>query len=125
MVPRSKCPDSVPRILVVDHNPGIRRFVHRILRKFEVTTVQSAAEACRLAARLQDPVDLLIVQFDDAGMNRKGLVREFRKHFPRIRILFTGETVDHEVVHEHCYWLKAPFSAYELKQKLEKIFSIN
>lgn len=78
-----------PRVLIVDDEEPIRRFVGRVLRDmgFETATAESGADALAVASTF-GPVDLLLTDLMMPNMNGDELARRMRAQEPDVKVLY-------------------------------------
>jgi two-component system cell cycle sensor histidine kinase/response regulator CckA len=84
--------ESLPRVLVVDDDAGIRRFAARILARsgYEVVTASDGPDAIRLV-EAQRRFDLFVIDVMMPGMRGDELARRLHDRDPDIKVLyFTG-----------------------------------
>lgn len=88
------------RLLVVEDEPSLRAVLSRSLEGagYRVTVAESAEEALRLAARLDDPPDALVTDIVLPGAHGAELAREIRRRWPALRVLFISGYADQEVL---------------------------
>jgi CheY-like chemotaxis protein len=77
------------RVLIVDDEDAIRRFVDRVLSDagYETTTASDGPEAMRLAQQLQ-PLDLLVTDVMMPQMTGDELARRMRQADPGLKVLY-------------------------------------
>jgi CheY-like chemotaxis protein len=77
------------RILVVDDEETVRKFVDRVLREAGHRTVTAADGATALkAAQEQGPFDLLLTDVNMPKMVGDELARQVRQHEPSMKVLY-------------------------------------
>jgi two-component system cell cycle sensor histidine kinase/response regulator CckA len=77
------------RILVVDDEETVRKFVDRVLREAGHTTVTAADGVTALkAAQEQGPFDLLLTDVNMPKMVGDELARQVRQHEPSMKVLY-------------------------------------
>jgi two-component system cell cycle sensor histidine kinase/response regulator CckA len=81
-------PDKV-RILVVDDEESVRRFVERVLRDagYETVPASDGPEAIEVAAKL-GPFDLVVTDLMMPQMTGDELARRLRLNEPKLKILY-------------------------------------
>lgn len=111
-------PAEPPTILIVDDEPGIRRFVRLLLTRngYGVVEASNAAAALSLCDRHVDTLRLLLTDFRMPGLNGAELVTRVMSRHPHIKVLFmTGFAAD--LVSEAGFgvsFLAKPFTEREL-----------
>jgi len=79
----------VIRILIVDDNPAVRRYLRAILEQQEAWQVsgeaRSGAEA--LQSVLQSPPDLVVLDYQMPDLNGVDVARQISEMFPKLPIL--------------------------------------
>jgi two-component system invasion response regulator UvrY len=79
----------VIRILIVDDNPAVRRYLRAILEQQEAWQVsgeaRSGAEA--LQSVLQGPPDLVVLDYQMPDLNGVDVARQISEMFPKLPIL--------------------------------------
>jgi len=91
------------RLLVVEDDPMVRRFVVNALagHDFEVLEAADAAPALEQAAALPQPPDLLLTDVVLAGgMNGPALADRLTDHFPGLRVLYMSGYTENAIVHQ-------------------------
>ena len=77
------------RILIVDDNPAVRRYLRAILEQQEAWQVsgeaRSGAEA--LQSVLQSPPDLVVLDYQMPDLNGVDVARQISEMFPKLPIL--------------------------------------
>ncbi|MBS1156562.1 MAG: response regulator [Proteobacteria bacterium] len=88
----SSAPAVRYRILLVDDEPNVTKALSRVFRRenYEIMTAGNATEA--LAQMRQNPVQVVICDYQMPGMNGSELLRRIKADFPEtIRIMLTGQ----------------------------------
>ena len=77
------------RILVVDDNPAVRRYLRAVLEQQESWTVSGEARngAEALHQVLESPPDLIVLDYQMPDLNGVDVARQIAKMFPSIPIL--------------------------------------
>jgi len=111
-----------PRVLVVDDEEGIRRFVERALCQcgYDVTAAANGPEALALVAH-QAPFDLFVIDLIMPGMHGDELARRLRFAAPDINVLyFTGYSdalfSERSLLWEHEAFLEKPVTIRGLRE---------
>ena len=81
---------KITRTIIVDDNPGFRRVLRRVLRRYPFIEVISEAENGEVTmdqVKALDP-DLVTVDINLPGMDGFELARMLRKTYPGTRIIF-------------------------------------
>lgn len=117
-------PAEPPTILIVDDEPGIRRFVRLLLTRngYGVAEASSAAEALSLCEQPLSTIHLLLTDFRMPGLNGAELVARVMARHPQIKVLFmTGFAAD--LVSEAGFgvsFLAKPFTEEELVETVRQ-----
>jgi CheY-like chemotaxis protein len=115
------------KVLVVDDDPDVRRFLCTLLETlgFEVMAAQSGEDGLAVL-QVADP-DLIMVDFAMPGMNgaqMAKIVRETRPHLPMIFASGYSETAAIEAaVGKSAVLLRKPFSVSDLENVLKHVLS--
>ena len=77
------------RILIVDDNPAVRRYLRAILEQQEAWQVSGEARtgAEALQAVLQAPPDLIVLDYQMPDLNGVDVARQISELFPKLPIL--------------------------------------
>nr|MBI3614156.1 response regulator [Nitrospirota bacterium] len=117
-------PVESPTILIVDDEPGIRRFVRSLLTAngYGVVEASNAAAALSLCERHVDTIRLLLTDFRMPGLNGAELVARVTSRHPRIKVLFmtgfAGDLVGE--IGSSVSFLPKPFSERELVETVQQ-----
>lgn len=117
-------PQEAPTILIVDDEPGIRRFARTLLTAngYSVVEASNAAVALSLCERHIDTIRLLLTDFRMPGLNGAELVTRVMSRHPKIKVLFmTGFAAD--LVSEAGFgvsFLAKPFTERELVDTIRR-----
>jgi signal transduction histidine kinase/ActR/RegA family two-component response regulator len=103
------------RILVVDDDPGVRRFIVECLQMLGHEVTQAATGQDGLALLEVDAPDLLIVDFAMPGMNGVDVVQAVRRRWPELSIILATGYANMETVEK----------VMDLGQVLKKPFRID
>jgi signal transduction histidine kinase/ActR/RegA family two-component response regulator len=103
------------RILVVDDDPGVRRFIVECLQMLGHEVTQAATGQEGLAMLEVDAPDLLIVDFAMPGMNGIDVVQAVRRRWPNLSIILATGYANMETVEK----------VMDLGQVLKKPFRID
>ena len=103
------------RILVVDDDPGVRRFIVECLQMLGHEVTQAATGQDGLALLERDAPDLLIVDFAMPGMNGVDVVQAVRRRWPDLAIILATGYANMETVEK----------VMDLGQVLKKPFRID
>jgi signal transduction histidine kinase/ActR/RegA family two-component response regulator len=103
------------RILVVDDDPGVRRFIVECLQMLGHEVTQAATGQDGLAMLEVDAPDLLIVDFAMPGMNGIDVVQAVRRRWPNLSIILATGYANMETVEK----------VMDLGQVLKKPFRID
>jgi two-component system, cell cycle sensor histidine kinase and response regulator CckA len=84
---------GVPRVLVVDDEPGIRALANRALRNagYDVTTAADGIEGLDVDERQPEPFDVFVLDVRMPNMTGDELAQQLRRRHPDCKVLyFTG-----------------------------------
>ena len=116
---------KVARILLVDDEAEVRRFLARRLsrRGYEVTTATDSDQARALLA--EGAFDLAILDFMMPGMNGLELAAQCRLRYPDVRVLMlTGSPVISEIEMAGYPCLRKPLeNLQEFDQTIERLLA--
>jgi two-component system cell cycle sensor histidine kinase/response regulator CckA len=108
-------------ILLVEDDPGIRRFILRTLSGagYQVRVAEDGAAALLLGRSVGAHFDLLVSDVIMPGLDGAQLLEQLRPTLPRLRVLFVsgypGEVLSaHGIEPSSGEWLQKPFSGAEL-----------
>jgi CheY-like chemotaxis protein len=89
-------------ILLVEDEPAVRRMAAEVLLNigYRVIAAPSGADALRMAAKHEGPLDLLLTDVVMPGMTGPELARQFHSKFPRMRILYMSGYTD-DAIEKH------------------------
>jgi two-component system, cell cycle sensor histidine kinase and response regulator CckA len=82
-------------ILIVDHSPEVRRFLHTMLKDLGYSALEaaSASEVAALSSGIADSIDLLVADVALADASGIELARRLRESRPRLPVLYiSGDT---------------------------------
>src|SRR2546423_3646657 len=87
--PPTAVPDTPIRVLVIDDEEPVRRYIERVLREagYETTTAGDGVEAIDIAAA-QPPFKLIVTDLMMPRMNGDELARRLRQHDPSLKVLY-------------------------------------
>jgi CheY-like chemotaxis protein len=77
----------VPRILVIDDEPFVLEALKRVLSSSAVAVIGASTADAGLAAMLEAPVDLVIVDVILPGMDGVAAIKLIRRDHPAVRII--------------------------------------
>ncbi len=117
------------RILLVEDDPMVRRFVEASLKRlgYQVFSAAYPDEAIKIFAENPiPPIDLLLTDIIMPKMSGKDLAKEIRKYSPNLKVLFmsgyTGEQLsDTGILAADIPFLEKPFTYEILASKLREI----
>lgn len=114
-------------VLLVEDEPAVRELVSEILKGGGYTVIEArhGLEALQRAAVLLQPPDLVFTDVVMPQMNGIDLVKEIRKQYPNIKVLYMSGYSDHpalrdEILTGTCF-LPKPFSAELLTETIHKL----
>jgi two-component system cell cycle sensor histidine kinase/response regulator CckA len=91
-MPRVKnaAPRRPLRVLVVDDEEPVRRFVDRVLKEggYETTTAVDGTDAVETAMKQEPPFDILVTDVMMPQMNGDELARRLRQSDPELKVLY-------------------------------------
>jgi PAS domain S-box-containing protein len=115
-------------ILVVEDQPGVRKFTANVLRDlgYRVLEAESGAGALEISAAHEGPVDLILTDLIMPGMNGLALAERIQPQRPQARILYmtayAGDVLEERgVAHEGLDCLQKPFHPDELARKVREV----
>ena len=79
-------------ILVVEHEPGVRRLAHQVLARagYRVLEAADGLEAISLAGQYSGPIDLLLTDLVLPGVSGTAVADSLRRARPAVRVLYTS-----------------------------------
>lgn len=114
-------------ILVVEHEPGMRRLMSQLLSLAGYTVLEAAdgAEAVRLVEQSGRPADLLVAEIAIQALSGGTWTERLAQEYPTIRILFTSEHAEGDGVRDvaalGAQVLPKPFSPGALMYKVREV----
>ncbi len=101
---------ATARILIVDDDAPVRRFVDRVLREagYQTTVASDGPEALGVAT-ITGPPDLLLTDVRMPGMNGDELARRLRAQEPDLRVLYLTGYSDQLFTERMVLWEKEAF----------------
>ena len=89
----------VPRILVADDDPLVRKMVSHVLARenWDVTAVEDGQEAVQVCSQQETPFDLVILDIKMPGLNGYQTREALQKESPDIPCLFVSGFSDETV----------------------------
>ena len=125
-------PVGTETILVVEDDPGVRKYACLVLRDlgYRVHEAANGRVALALVLDLGQRIDLLITDLVMPEMNGKELALKIAEMFPEIRILFASGYTDNHIVHsgsldEGIDFIHKPFSVKDLARRIREILDRN
>ena len=105
------------RVLVVEDDPGVRRFIVDCLRTLGFEVAERDSGPAAIATLQGDPPDLMLVDYAMPGMSGVEVIKAAREVAPRLPIILATGYADMEAVHgviapEHV--LRKPFQIADL-----------
>jgi CheY-like chemotaxis protein len=108
----------VYRVLVVDDEESVQRFVERVLTGvgYHVTTASGGPSALKIVEEQDDPFDLFVIDFAMPGMRGDELAQRLRAREPDAKILYCTGLIDSlfdeiKTLWEHEAFVEKPISA--------------
>jgi DNA-binding response OmpR family regulator len=117
-------PVSIARILIVDDEPAVLKFMATVLRKsgYEVYSAQDASAAIQQAKQLSCGLNVLITDLLMPEKRGDELVREMRQICPYLDVLaVTGALAETNQGIVNCRVLQKPFSPRVLLATVKEI----
>jgi CheY-like chemotaxis protein len=115
-------------ILLVEDDEVVRALVREMLGRNGYTVLEAAsgADALRLCARRDSPVDLVITDVVMPGMSGSELAERLADEYPELRVLHTSGYTDeaivqHGVLGSSAAFLQKPFSMHALAAKVRDV----
>jgi DNA-binding NtrC family response regulator len=114
----------MPRILIVDDEPGIRTLLSLTFRRagYEVKTASSPFKAMEICAA--EPFDAVLSDVEMPGMDGHCLVRWISDKFPKMRSVLMS-SLDVECTEcpfaNRCHMLRKPFRPQEAVAVLDNV----
>ena len=105
------------RVLVVDDDKLVRRFISDSLRSLQYHVTEAENGTAALAAMERERFDLLLVDFAMPGMNGAEVARTVRERQPEIKVLMVSGYADSAAVESalgSARLLRKPFDLTEL-----------
>jgi len=117
---------STPRMLVVDDDVVILRTIKRYLKDYDVTCVETGAEAVEAAARVQP--DMILLDFNLPDSTGIEVMRTLRANGVRTPVLLMSGAFDscagaESVAYEADDYIAKPFLREALMRKLDRLLS--
>jgi CheY-like chemotaxis protein len=112
------------KILVVDDDSQVRRYIVDSLREFRYQVIDAANGAAALEVLRMQSIDLLIADFAMPGMNGAEVARAAREIRPDLRILMISGYADSEAVESAIgsgRLLRKPFNVGELSAAVANV----
>jgi CheY-like chemotaxis protein len=87
--PSNPVPDAAIRVLVIDDEEPVRKYVHRVLCEagYDTTAASDGPEALDIAAK-QPPFKLVVTDLMMPKMNGDELARRLRQRDPSLKVLY-------------------------------------
>ena len=126
--PRDLPPEETPlsegeRVLVIDDDPSVRRFIVQCLRSLGYRVAEAAAGAEGLARLEEEAPDLLVVDFAMPGMDGAQVAKRARQVSPSLGVLLITGYADagaiRELVNSEAV-LRKPFKVTDLAVAVRK-----
>jgi CheY-like chemotaxis protein len=115
-------------ILLVEDDEVVRALVREMLSRNGYTVLEAAsgADALRICARRESPVDLVITDVVMPGMSGSELADRLADEYPQLKVLHTSgysdeAIVQHGVLGASAAFLQKPFSMQALASKVREV----
>jgi two-component system cell cycle sensor histidine kinase/response regulator CckA len=125
----SESPRRPLRVLVVDDEESVRRFVDRVLKEggYDTTTAVDGTDAVETAARQEQPFDILVTDLMMPQMTGDELARRLRQNEPGMKVLYLTGFSDKLFKEKATLWedeafLDKPCSVKGLLQAVSLLF---
>jgi len=122
---------GVETILLVEDEPQVRQLAAAVLRDrgYEVIEAATGSEALDIAARRDQPFDLLVTDLVMPQVGGTEVARRMRGRQPGLRILFVSGYTDNpafrqEVLAERTAFLPKPFTPHQLAMKVREVLDL-
>ncbi len=117
-------------ILLVEDDPHVRNLTYRVLTQsgYDVLTAGYGDEALSMVKRMDGGIDLIVTDVVMPKMSGKELVKEVRKLYPDVKVLYVsgyangvinGEDASEEIYH----FIQKPFAIQSFLRKVRNILS--
>jgi len=113
----------MPTILVAENDAPVRKLISEVLREqgYRVLSASSGDEATGLAARSDQPIDLVVTDIVMTGMGGADLWAWMKAEQPAARVLFISGFMSREPLEGD--FLKKPFTRTELVEKVRAVLA--
>lgn len=113
----------MPTILVAENDNPVRKLISEVLRErgYKVLAASSGDEATAMAARSEEPIDLLVTDIVMTGMGGADLYAWLKAEQPSLRVLFISGFMSREPLEGA--FLKKPFTPAELLAKVGAVLA--
>jgi len=125
-------PERTATILVIDDEPGVRRFVTRVLNRagHDVLEAKNAAEARECFRAAGNRVDLLLSDVLIPGTPAPEIARELRERQPDLPVMYMSgfagnELADEDRAGHELPFLQKPFTPDELEEAVRAALEIS
>jgi two-component system cell cycle sensor histidine kinase/response regulator CckA len=114
-------------ILIVEDEESVRKITGRTLKTFGYNVIESSGsnEAIQLYKKYKNKIDILLTDVVMPKMNGRELVKELLKLKPDLKVAYMSGYADdaiakYKISEENFPFIKKPFSASELTQKIRE-----
>lgn len=125
IIKQTQDPQFGMKVLIVDDDPGVRRFLADALEALGYTSVEAEDGFAGIAALATVQPDVMIVDFAMPGMTGADVAREARARCPALPIIFASGFADTQAIQSvpglAAPMLRKPFRIAELEAVLEAV----
>jgi DNA-binding NtrC family response regulator len=125
--PAAAAPGGDETILFVEDDRLIRELAIKALKRFgyRVLAAGNGEDALAIAARRDEPIDLLLTDVVMPGMNGRQLAQRLAETHPETRVLFTSGYTEnaiahHGVIDEELDFIGKPYTLHGLATAIRK-----
>ncbi|MGE5646304.1 MAG: PAS domain-containing protein [Acidobacteriota bacterium] len=118
--------DGFERILVVEDEPGVRRFLRDTLEQFGYAVFEAGdgVEALAVLESASDGIDLLLTDVMMPNMDGRELAVKLKSLSPETKVLFvSGYTPETLELPENASFLQKPFSREDLARRIREMLN--
>lgn len=121
-------PRGTEHILVVEHEPSMRRLLARLLSicDYEVQQAHNADDARQLLQQSQRPFDLIVTDTSLPYISSQAFIRQLHSEQPQLKVLFTSSYHDNDSITRdypsgQVMFLAKPFLLNDLAYKVREL----